>query len=279
MLRKSAQCILLLVFCCTAAVAQPGALPPPPVEVQEAQREAEQARLEAERLQREADLARKNSRIARKQRDAALRAAEKAKTAAKAAEQRLAEAEKRSKALAAAKQAAARDAATALTKQKQRTLWGLGGAGVGLALLTLGAVLLLRRSRRQRESAEAQADLARREAVDAVTPVQGASDTLLEGAIDGSRIALKIPAIALNLQKGGAVIGRNPQYAAFVINHPSVSQRHCRLFVDDGVLQVEDLQSTNGTILNGATRLTAPSQISTDETLTLGEVTLTLRKL
>lgn len=278
MLRKSAQRMVLAVFCCTAAVAQPEA-PPPPMEIQEAQREAEQARLEAERLQREADLARKNSRIARKQRDAALKAAEKAKAAAKAAEERLVAAEKRSKAMAVAKQAAARDAATALAKQKQRTLWGLGGAGAGFVILTLGAVLLLRRSRRQRESAEAQADLARREAVDAVTPVQGASDTLLEGAIDGSRIALKIPAMALNLQKGGAVIGRNPQYAAFVINHPSISQRHCRLFVDDGVLQVEDLQSTNGTILNGAGRLAAPSQISHGDTLALGEVTLTLRKL
>ena len=37
----------------------------------------------------------------------------------------------------------------------------------------------------------------------------------------------------------------------FVIDSPKVSGRHCILYIENGVVYVEDLGSTNGTKLNG----------------------------
>lgn len=49
----------------------------------------------------------------------------------------------------------------------------------------------------------------------------------------------------------GMVIGRDPKSADLVMNDSSVSRRHARLFRKNGVLMLEDLQSANGTVVNG----------------------------
>jgi pSer/pThr/pTyr-binding forkhead associated (FHA) protein len=52
------------------------------------------------------------------------------------------------------------------------------------------------------------------------------------------------------LPGGIKTVGRAPR-ADFVVDAPLVSRLHCRLtFQDDGLL-VEDLESTNGTFVNG----------------------------
>ena len=48
----------------------------------------------------------------------------------------------------------------------------------------------------------------------------------------------------------GATIGRLPE-CTITLDDPAVSRRHARLVVDDGVLHVEDLGSTNGIKHNG----------------------------
>jgi serine phosphatase RsbU (regulator of sigma subunit) len=53
-----------------------------------------------------------------------------------------------------------------------------------------------------------------------------------------------------------AVIGRNPP-ADLILEGTTVSRRHCRLDGRDGTLVLTDLDSTNGTFVNGA-RLTEP---------------------
>jgi len=45
-------------------------------------------------------------------------------------------------------------------------------------------------------------------------------------------------------------VGRAPR-ADFVVNAPLVSRLHCRLTLQPGGLLVEDLESTNGTFVNG----------------------------
>jgi hypothetical protein len=278
MVRKRLMAVALSLCCVCSAVAQP--LPPPiPSEIQAAQRAADDAAREAEKLRLEADKAEKDKKIARAQRDAARKAAERALAAAKTAQQHLKDAEKHAKALAASRDKAIHDAAAAMAKQRQQMLWELGGAAGCILLLALAGGILLARSRGRRKRAEVDAGVARREAMEAVTPVPGASDLLLEGVGGGAAMALKIPAIALNPQTGGAVIGRSPQDTAFVINHPSVSRRHCRMVVEDGVLQVKDLQSTNGTAVNGQTIAGSGAPIGAGDTLTLGEVQLKVRKI
>lgn len=54
-----------------------------------------------------------------------------------------------------------------------------------------------------------------------------------------------------------------------VIDEPTVSGEHCRLEFDDGRVFIEDLQSTNGTFINGE-RIYKKKQIHPDALVTLG---------
>jgi len=67
---------------------------------------------------------------------------------------------------------------------------------------------------------------------------------------EGKMIALRIPGLAI-AESGGVVVGRNPTESDFVINHEEVSRQHFRLCVVGGAVVIEDLNSTNGTTLEG----------------------------
>ena len=53
------------------------------------------------------------------------------------------------------------------------------------------------------------------------------------------------------LIQDGMVIGRDSKSADLVMNDSSVSRRHARLLRKNGALMLEDLQSANGTVVNG----------------------------
>ena len=52
------------------------------------------------------------------------------------------------------------------------------------------------------------------------------------------------------VRMGGLTIGRAPDNAV-IIDNPSVSGHHARVFSESGAVIVEDLNSTNGTFVNG----------------------------
>ena len=56
--------------------------------------------------------------------------------------------------------------------------------------------------------------------------------------------------LSLLLMEGENVIGRDPD-AALWVDHPSVSRRHARIVVGGDTATLEDLDSKNGTLLNG----------------------------
>lgn len=70
------------------------------------------------------------------------------------------------------------------------------------------------------------------------------------------------------------IIGRDIN-ANFVINDPEVSRRHARLYLQGANYVIEDLGSTNGTVVNGQ-RLAGPYILSPGELITLGEHTQVL---
>jgi pSer/pThr/pTyr-binding forkhead associated (FHA) protein len=75
---------------------------------------------------------------------------------------------------------------------------------------------------------------------------------------------------------GEAVIGRASP-STVILRDDHVSSRHARLFERGGWLWVEDLRSTNGTLLNGGpVRYATP--VRTGDRLALGDVVLTLRE-
>jgi pSer/pThr/pTyr-binding forkhead associated (FHA) protein len=55
-----------------------------------------------------------------------------------------------------------------------------------------------------------------------------------------------------------------------------VSRYHARILVSDGHAALEDLQSKNGTFLNG-TRLSASAPLSEGDEIKIGKVVLTFR--
>jgi hypothetical protein len=50
---------------------------------------------------------------------------------------------------------------------------------------------------------------------------------------------------------GELVVGRDPDVCDVVVDHPTVSRRHARLHHRDGTWVLQDLESTNGTTING----------------------------
>jgi phosphoserine phosphatase RsbU/P len=68
------------------------------------------------------------------------------------------------------------------------------------------------------------------------------------------------------------VLGRDPDASVFV-NDVSVSRRHARASVHHDIAVMEDLQSRNGTFLNGQ-RLDAATELRDGDLIGLGPITL-----
>jgi len=106
------------------------------------------------------------------------------------------------------------------------------------------------------------------------------SDLEAPGAWPASRAILVLEAPAASrgrefLVAGEATIGRAPG-CAIVLTGDYVSAHHARLFERDGRVWVEDLGSTNGTLLNGR-RVRRPAAMRAGDRLKIGEVVLGLR--
>ena len=252
----------------------------------EAQQRAEEAQRQAEERKREleekARQAQQDQAASEQERQEARAAAEEAREAAEEAAGKAAEATARADEMQRARDAAEQEAAEAVRRagearareERLRHIALLGGAGgAALLLLILGFwAMSARRKRRAVRSAQARAAEAEREAAQAGRNAAQAEE---EAARARQRIAeLPEPApfdcvlsgtdgsgapCALNLRRealgdaAGAVIGRDPAVSSHIIADPSVSRRHVRLFVDGGALHAQDLESTNGTFINGRT--------------------------
>ncbi|MGB0723336.1 MAG: FHA domain-containing protein, partial [Gammaproteobacteria bacterium] len=68
----------------------------------------------------------------------------------------------------------------------------------------------------------------------------------------------------------GLVIGRQV-HDGLQIPHPSISRRHIRVYIKDGQAFVEDLGSTNGSLINGAL-LKAPTALKTGDEIEFGHL-------
>jgi predicted component of type VI protein secretion system len=113
------------------------------------------------------------------------------------------------------------------------------------------------------------------------------ADPLVEGGWvlqghDGDGAPLRIVFGETELARAylGLTLGRHPALCERVIDDPSVSRRHLRIGRDASALFVEDLNSLNGTLLDGAELPPfRPVPISIDQVLTLGRVELSLLEL
>jgi predicted component of type VI protein secretion system len=81
------------------------------------------------------------------------------------------------------------------------------------------------------------------------------------------------PDLAFHLSAGTENLLGRAGDADLVVDRPLVSRRHCRLIAHaDGALEVEDLESTNGTFVNG--RRVKRARLEAGDRLTVGRVDL-----
>jgi DNA-binding winged helix-turn-helix (wHTH) protein len=79
------------------------------------------------------------------------------------------------------------------------------------------------------------------------------------------------------LQDGDNLIGRDPGVHVF-LDHPSVSRRHARLSIRAGRVVLEDLNSRNGTCVDGR-GITSPTEVRDGAIIGVGPITLTFVSL
>ena len=79
---------------------------------------------------------------------------------------------------------------------------------------------------------------------------------------------------------GGFVIGRHPPLVDDIVADPTISQRHARVTRDGRRFYIEDLNSSNGTRVNGA-RLEPfePQEIAPGDDIQLGDMTMSVRPI
>ena len=154
------------------------------------------------------------------------------------------------------------------------------------AIVAIVLVVAHQRRARQLESARQQAARAEQEAAqahqeaervkaEAQAPPPTLADCLLTGETGAGRpVSLKVPGSLLIGE--GAVIGRSPRNATFLIDDETLSREHARLRCEPEVgLLIEDLGSTNGTRLNGRQLASnAPAPLANADVIELGGLKL-----
>ena len=84
------------------------------------------------------------------------------------------------------------------------------------------------------------------------------------------------PPVFRMVRKGVKTLGRATR-ADFILDAPLVSRVHCRLSLTEaGDLEVEDLESTNGTFVNG--RKVERATLASGDTLRVGRVDLAVER-
>lgn len=96
---------------------------------------------------------------------------------------------------------------------------------------------------------------------------------------EGQAVRLMVAEARLRQAADGIVIGRSPEQADLVISDQSVSRKHALLRLKSGDLAIEDLDSANGTVIDGRViKAGRPVPLDPGAQLELGAVRLTLSK-
>lgn len=104
---------------------------------------------------------------------------------------------------------------------------------------------------------------------------------VLQGADEaGAEISIRLSDRDISRADFGLTLGRHPKLADRTIGDPSVSRRHLRISLREGRLVVEDLNSLNGTLLDGEDLPPfEPTPCAGGQKLRLGRVELTVSRV
>ena len=89
----------------------------------------------------------------------------------------------------------------------------------------------------------------------------------------GKKLRIMVPRKGTSAMQGGYVIGRQALLVDHVMDIPEISRRHARITVEGGQCQIEDINSTNGTRVNGNRLLVfTPAPISPGDIVSFGKI-------
>lgn len=163
---------------------------------------------------------------------------------------------------------------------RRQTMQRSIGVGIGILFLIMIALLLLWMRARKRKMHESERELAiaksQLERDRATFP-----DVVLIGEEpEEQEVRIKIDGNALARSESGQIIGRSAADANYVVGIDRISRRHARLRAENEILTIEDLNSLNGTRLDGV--LLQPGEVHAVRDggiLTLGDVDFTVHFL
>jgi hypothetical protein len=95
-------------------------------------------------------------------------------------------------------------------------------------------------------------------------------------AVPSATIELMWKKHSLPLSEGVHTAGRDDE-CGFVIDASTVSRHHARITVVAGTVTIEDLESTNGTHVNGS-RISGPTRLRLGDEISLGSEVLRVRR-
>jgi FhaA, N-terminal domain/FHA domain len=99
------------------------------------------------------------------------------------------------------------------------------------------------------------------------------ADEAVEGGLARQTIVLRAGNRVREFNHGRVIVGR-AQDADFRVDDPNVSRRHAAIYWSEGDLVVMDLDSTNGTMVNGYP--VSSSVLGPDDVVTIGECRITV---
>lgn len=181
-------------------------------------------------------------------------------------------------------EALAEAAAQQLIDERNRSYQWTGFGVVIIALFGFVVVQVKRRKKIQIEAEESISEVKQKsDLIESELQKASAefSDIVLLGADDQSTESrLKINGNSLIRSDNGQLIGRSAQHADYVLNLETVSRKHLRIVIRDEKIYVEDLNSANGTAING-TALTAGQEyeLNSGDALKIGLTTYSVKLL
>lgn len=136
--------------------------------------------------------------------------------------------------------------------ERRRLIAVIIGAVCVVLLVIVIAVLAQRKRSQELAHAQQQAAHAQQEAqrAKAETHTPDFPDCLLTGETgEGRPVSLKMPGSLL--VGDGVIVGRSPRRSTFLVDDKTISREHARFFAEGGSLYIEDLDTTNGTQVDG----------------------------
>ena len=254
-------------------------------QAEEAKRRAEEANREMERLQQKAEEAQRRADLADEDIKKILQEAEEAKQRAEEATEEMKKAQQKAEEAIRHAQEAIRRAQEA---SQQFLIWSIVLGSLTLVSLLLGlrkkprqqiiqAIDQMSRPIRRRERDGAVQQQVKKQHSANQRPTRGLVLAGFDG--NGNRVHIALSPEKFAGQRLGLSLGRHPELVDEIIHDENVSRRHLRITVRDDQFYIEDLNSSNGTFLNGH-RLPPfrPAQLDYGATVALGGLEVMVSK-